>query len=141
MAVAVDGPVSRRGDTHGRKTAISVPDDVLEQAERLAQQTGRSRSELYSTALAQYLASHDADSVANTLDRVVTALDQNDDRFPTELARRTLTDVEWQSLRATSAGLTWLVHQVPGRASGDRWSWSRARRSTTALSRPSSASP
>jgi metal-responsive CopG/Arc/MetJ family transcriptional regulator len=77
------------------KTAISVPDDVFEQAERLAQHTGRSRSELYSTALAQYLASHDADSVTKVLDRVVAALDQTEDRFPTELARRTLTDVEW----------------------------------------------
>lgn len=77
------------------KTAISVPDGVFEQAERLAQQTGRSRSELYSTALAQYLASHDPESVTEVLDRVVAELDQTGDRFPTALARRTLKDVEW----------------------------------------------
>ena len=77
------------------KTAISVPDDVFEQAERLAQQTGRSRSELYSTALAQYLASHDPESVTAAIDGVVAALDQTEDRLPTNLARRTLTDVEW----------------------------------------------
>jgi predicted transcriptional regulator len=77
------------------KTAISVPDSVFEQAERLARQTGRSRSEVYSTALAQYLASHDPESVTEVLDRVVAELDQTGDRFPTELAHRTLRDVEW----------------------------------------------
>ncbi len=77
------------------KTAISVPDDVFERAERLAKQTGRSRSELYSSAMAQYLAGHDPESVTEAVDRVVTTLDQLGDDFPTEVARRTLANVEW----------------------------------------------
>jgi metal-responsive CopG/Arc/MetJ family transcriptional regulator len=37
------------------KTAISVPDDVFNQAENVARQSGMSRSELYVTALRAYL--------------------------------------------------------------------------------------
>jgi metal-responsive CopG/Arc/MetJ family transcriptional regulator len=77
------------------KTAISVPDDVFEGVERLAQRTGRSRSELFSSAMAQYLASHDPERVTAAIDRVVATLDQQGDDFPTEVARHTLADVEW----------------------------------------------
>lgn len=77
------------------KTAISVPDDVFERTMRLAQQTGRSRSELFSTAMAEYLASHDPAAGTEAIDRVVAALHQTDDDFSTEAARRTLGDVEW----------------------------------------------
>ena len=77
------------------KTAISVPDDVFERAERFAKQTGRSRSELFSSAMAQYLASHDPESVTKAIDRVVAALDQPVDDFTAEAARRTLADAEW----------------------------------------------
>ena len=37
------------------KTAISIPDEVFESAEKLAKQTGMSRSELYVTALKSFL--------------------------------------------------------------------------------------
>ncbi len=45
--------------------------------------------------MAQYLASHDPESVTEAIDRVVATLDQPVDDFPTEVARRTLADVEW----------------------------------------------
>lgn len=77
------------------KTAISVPDEVFEGAERLAGMTGRSRSELYSTAMAEYLASHDPSTVTQAIDRVVTELDDGDATFAAEAARRTLADTEW----------------------------------------------
>ena len=63
------------------KTAISIPDDVFEVAERLARRTKKSRSRLFSDAIGEYVARHAAratglakDSVANvsqivTLDR------------------------------------------------------------------------
>jgi metal-responsive CopG/Arc/MetJ family transcriptional regulator len=38
------------------KTAISLPNDVFESADELAQRLGISRSELYATAVAEYLA-------------------------------------------------------------------------------------
>ena len=38
------------------KTAISIPDDLFESADALAAEMGVSRSELYRTAVAEYLA-------------------------------------------------------------------------------------
>jgi predicted transcriptional regulator len=37
------------------KTAISIPDPVFEAAEQLAKRLGKSRSQLYSEAVAQYV--------------------------------------------------------------------------------------
>jgi mRNA interferase MazF len=51
------------------KTAVSIPDDVFERAERLARRAGRSRSEVFSAALAEYLARHAPDEVTDAMDR------------------------------------------------------------------------
>ena len=40
------------------KTAISLPDDVFESADGLAEQMGISRSQLYATAVAEYVAKY-----------------------------------------------------------------------------------
>lgn len=53
------------------KTAISVPDDVFQRAEALAKREQRSRSEIYSTAMREYIARHSSDDVTDALDRVV----------------------------------------------------------------------
>ena len=50
------------------KTAISVPDDVFEEAERLIRDTRRSRSELYTLALTEYLARHAPDRITEAMD-------------------------------------------------------------------------
>jgi predicted transcriptional regulator len=51
------------------KTAISVPDDLFDRAERLAQRLGRSRSALYAEAIAAYVdALDDEDEVTAALD-------------------------------------------------------------------------
>lgn len=50
------------------KTAISIPDAVFEGAEQLAARAGISRSELYSTAVADYIARHRAAGVRERLD-------------------------------------------------------------------------
>lgn len=54
----------------GMKTAISVPDDVFKSADELAQELGISRSELYATAVAEYLAKHRAEDVTAKLNEV-----------------------------------------------------------------------
>lgn len=59
------------GDTQGMKIAVSVPDDVFEEAEQLARRTQRSRSEVYSRALAEYVARHAPDRVTEAMDRVL----------------------------------------------------------------------
>jgi metal-responsive CopG/Arc/MetJ family transcriptional regulator len=52
------------------KTAISIPDDIFEEAESVAQSKGMSRSQLYVTALAAYLRAHRSGSITEQLNRV-----------------------------------------------------------------------
>ncbi len=52
------------------KTAISIPDRVFDDAEVLAERLGMSRSALYSRAVEEYLATHRATGVRETLDRL-----------------------------------------------------------------------
>jgi predicted transcriptional regulator len=40
------------------KTAISIPDELFEEADALARRTGKSRSELYADALREHLKRH-----------------------------------------------------------------------------------
>lgn len=55
---------------HGMKTAISIPDDVFESADELAEQMGVTRSHLYATAVAEYVAKYRASDVTATLNEV-----------------------------------------------------------------------
>ena len=52
------------------KTAISVPDAVFREGEQLAKKLGKSRSELYATALAAFLEAHRRDDVTARLNEV-----------------------------------------------------------------------
>ena len=77
------------------KTAVSVPDDVYERAERLARRSGRSRREVYSAALREYVARHSPDEVTETLDRVVQEVGETDDAFVRAVSRRVLERADW----------------------------------------------
>jgi metal-responsive CopG/Arc/MetJ family transcriptional regulator len=77
------------------KTAVSVPDDVFEGAERLARREGRSRSEVYSAALREYVARHDPDEVVIALDAVVAEVGQGSDPFVAAASQRTLEATDW----------------------------------------------
>ena len=52
------------------KTAISLPDDLFEAADRLASQLGHSRSELYANAVAEFIERHKQQGVTERLDAV-----------------------------------------------------------------------
>lgn len=52
------------------KTAISISDELFESAERFAGRMGMSRSDLYSTALRQYLREHRSEGVTERLNEV-----------------------------------------------------------------------
>ncbi len=79
------------------KTAISVPDDVFHQAERLAHRAGRSRSDVYSAALRDYVARHDPELVTQALDEAMSELgdDAAADDLVREASLRTLASAEW----------------------------------------------
>ena len=78
------------------KTAVSVPDDLFAKADRLAKRSRRSRSEVYSAALREYVARHAPDEVTAGLDAVIAGLGEpGPDEFAGRAARRTLESVEW----------------------------------------------
>ena len=60
--------------TAGMKTAISLPDELFKAGERYAEKKGKSRSQLYAEALAEYLLRHGPDEVTAAMDRVVERL-------------------------------------------------------------------
>ena len=79
----------------GMKTAISVPDDIFESADTLADELGVSRSELYSTAVAEYLAKHRDQDVTARLNRVYSEQDSVLEPGLRSAQRRGTTGSEW----------------------------------------------
>jgi predicted transcriptional regulator len=77
------------------KIAVSIPDDVFEDAERLASRWQVSRSQIYARALAEFVARHDDDRVTAAMDRVVEEMGTKIDDFTREAARQALRRVEW----------------------------------------------
>lgn len=78
------------------KTAISVPDDVFQAAERHAKRTQKSRSQLYADAIAEYLVRHAPDEVTQAMDRVMEQLGEyRTDPLLDAAARRVFERTEW----------------------------------------------
>ena len=77
------------------KTAVSVPDDVFESAERLARRERRSRSEVYSAALREYVARHSPDEVTDAINRVVADVGPALDPFVDRASTLILGNTEW----------------------------------------------
>jgi metal-responsive CopG/Arc/MetJ family transcriptional regulator len=77
------------------KTAISIPDDVFQEAERLAAVLKQSRSQLYSRAVREYVARHSADSVTAALDAVCAVEFDSGLDFVRAASTRTLDHTEW----------------------------------------------
>lgn len=79
----------------GMKTAVTLPDDVFDKAERLATLRNVGRDELYAEALRHYIARHDPDAVTDAMNRVIDEIGDETDPFVQAAARRTLKQVEW----------------------------------------------
>jgi predicted transcriptional regulator len=77
------------------KTAVSIPDRVFEQAERLARRTRKSRSHIFASALREYVARHSPDDVTEAMDRVCEQVGAQGDPFVARAARQTLERSEW----------------------------------------------
>jgi metal-responsive CopG/Arc/MetJ family transcriptional regulator len=77
------------------KTAVSIPNDVFEGAERLARRTRKSRSRLFSDALREYLARHTPDQVTVAMNRACAELGEQTDPFVSSAGRRVLERSEW----------------------------------------------
>lgn len=77
------------------KTAVSIPDDVLEKVERFARRAKRSRSEVFSAALREYIAHHSPDEVTDAINRAVDDIGDQSDEFVAAASRRVLEKTEW----------------------------------------------
>lgn len=84
-----------QGYTPGMKTAVSIPDDIFERAERLARLRRLSRSEVYATALDEYVARNAHDEVTAAMNRACGKINDNNDVFLDAAADRLLQHVEW----------------------------------------------
>lgn len=61
------------GYTRPMKTAVSVPDPLFEEADRVARALGKSRSQLYAEALREYLDKHQRQSITERLNEIYDA--------------------------------------------------------------------
>jgi predicted transcriptional regulator len=77
------------------KTAISLPDELFARADELARRLGKSRSQLYQEAVADYLARRDPDAVTTALDALAEELAAEHEGWSDEAARRTIERSEW----------------------------------------------
>lgn len=77
------------------KTAVSIPDDLFRRADQLAARLGKSRSQVYREALAEYLWRREPRSVTGALDELVAELGPEPDAWLDEAGRRALEHSEW----------------------------------------------
>jgi len=85
----------RSSYTLGMKTAISLPDQVFAQADRLARRLHKSRSELYREAVAEFIARHEPDAITEAMDRVAEEIETRLDVFSAAAATQVLERTEW----------------------------------------------
>ncbi len=77
------------------KTAISIPNHVFDEAERLSRRLKKSRSQVYTEAVTEYLARHDPEAVTEAMNKVCEAVDTRSEPAVSAAAKRTLQQVEW----------------------------------------------
>lgn len=77
------------------KIALSIPDELFESAETLGKRLGVTRSRLYATALADFVAKHQSRKVTARLDAVYAAEDSRLDTTTRRLQARSLPRDSW----------------------------------------------
>ena len=77
------------------KTAISIPDDIFASADKLAGRLGVSRSRLYATAVAEFLAKHRTVDVTARLNAVYARNPSALDKRVRRAQARTVRASEW----------------------------------------------
>ena len=87
--------VRSSGHALSMRTAVSIPDKLFQRAEEIARRLGKSRSEVYREALAEYVARREPNAVTVSLDEVVAEVGSPVDEWAAEAARRALERSEW----------------------------------------------
>jgi hypothetical protein len=87
--------LARSGYTLGMKTAISLPDEVFQEAERLASRLKVSRSELYAKALQDFVRRHSPDAITDAYDQICSETEPDPAPFVQRAARKSFKRVVW----------------------------------------------
>jgi len=77
------------------KTAISIPDQIFTAAEQTAKRLGISRSELYASAVRDYVESHMAEAVTEKLNQVYSVEESSLDSNLQSLQSSSLNSEDW----------------------------------------------
>ena len=77
------------------KTAVSVPEPLFRRAEALARRLGKTRSALYSDALAEYVARREPHAVTSALNDAIEVAADEPDPWLDGAARLALEQTEW----------------------------------------------
>lgn len=77
------------------KTAVSIPDEIFEKAERFAKRANRSRSEVFAAALCEYVSRHSPDEITDAMNRVCSELGDQHDDFVSVAGQRLLRKTKW----------------------------------------------
>ena len=77
------------------KTAISIPDPLFEEAERLTKRLRIPRSQLYARALEAYVQRQRSKGIKEALDEVYSTESSELDSVMTQLQAMTLRGVDW----------------------------------------------
>lgn len=77
------------------KVALSIPDELFERAEAVSKRLGISRSRLYATALAEYVAKHRTRKITERLDAVYATEESRLDSGTRRLQDRSIPRGSW----------------------------------------------
>lgn len=77
------------------KTVVSIPHDLLKDAERLARRNGKSRSRLLADALKEYLVRHTQDEITDAMNNALDEFGPTNDAGVSTLTKRILERSEW----------------------------------------------
>ena len=77
------------------KIAISIPDEIFEEAEYLSRQQGKSRSRLYADAVAEYVGTYRTELVTEQLNAVYSAESSTMDAALESTQFQVLAQEEW----------------------------------------------
>ena len=81
--------------TSQMKAAVSIPDDLLVETEKIARRQKRPRSDVVRDALLEYLARHDAESITQALNRIYDTDGMAPDSVIAQINAQALQQVEW----------------------------------------------
>ncbi|MBM5811336.1 MAG: hypothetical protein FJ191_05140 [Gammaproteobacteria bacterium] len=77
------------------KVAVSIPDEVFAEADRVVAELRTSRSQLYGRALREFLARHAPEQVTEAMNRVCDAVGVESQEVRRRAVRRILQRVGW----------------------------------------------